>query len=204
MADPTPLAPIKNHVEEGTGLLLDQFKGKPRIEAWLRSYLTQVQVFTDAVYDTIIKRLIDNAANAQLDAVGRIVGEDRKGRDDDLYRLFIRARIRINRSSGKTKDILDVLNIIAGKTPAIFAEHFPAGISITFLEPPEHNVVHLFAMLFDTKAGGVHLNVTAPTGDPAKQFLYCSVGDANEPDHAYGDVASPADFGLLSDALSIR
>lgn len=197
------LRPPRNMVQEGLDLLLDQFKNKPRIEGWLKSYLRQTQLLVDAAYDVLVKRWIDNATGAQLDAIGRLVGEGRKGREDELYRLFIRARIRINRSAGKVTDVLEVLAIISPGTSVRYHESYPAGIVIVYLEAPEYDTQILFEMLRDTKAGGVRLNVVAPTGDPSKLFLYDDVdAPLNEPDHGYGDIDDPQDFGLLSDVLS--
>src|SRR5688572_13994483 len=104
------LTKIADHVEQGLRLLLDQYKDKPRLTALLSSYLNRVQELEDAAWDVRIKRFVDDAVGAQLDGIGRIVGELRQGRDDVTYRLFILARIRVNLSFGHADDVIDVLN----------------------------------------------------------------------------------------------
>lgn len=192
-----------DHVEQGLELLLEQFKGKPRIAAWLKSYLRQCQLLEDATYDVIIKRLIDNAEGDQLDVIGRIVGEERLGRTDAIFKLFISARIRINRSKGAIQDLIDVLSIVS-ETAYRLDELFPASIHIEFGAVPETDPVLLFGMMHDTKAGGIGLRMTAPTTTADKVFIFSNAGDADVADNGFGDANNPDTFGLLSDAVTIR
>jgi hypothetical protein len=194
---------IHDHVDQGLDRLLDQFRDKPRLGAWLRSLLRQCQLFEDAVYDVIVKRLIDNAEAEQLNVIGRVVGEPRRGREDAIYRLFIRARIRINRSMGAAKDVLDVLQIIAPE-PALFDETPPASMSIEFAVPPAQDPSLLYGMLRDTKAGGVGLTMVAATTVSNMQFRWSSVEDANDPNLGFGDANATGTSGLLADAVTMR
>lgn len=202
------LSPVTDHVERGLENLIDQFKGRPRMESWVASYLKEVQALSDAAWEVLISRLIDDAVDAQLDVLGKIVGEPRNERDDDTYRLFISARVRINRSLGLSLDILEVLAIIASGTPKLVLEYYPAALLIEFLEETEHDPVLLFLMMLQTKAGGVGLNMIAPTTTPDMQFRW---GDADDPDvsttpstQGFGDASDPDTYGLLSDAISLR
>lgn len=202
------ISPVTDHVERGLGYLIEQFRGKPRLEAWVRSHLREVQALSDAAWNVLIARLIDDAVGVHLDVLGDIVGEKRNVRDDETYRLFIRARVRINRSQGRPLDLLEVLAIIAGTTPRWFLEHFPASLLVEFQEITEHNPVLLFGMLKDTRGGGVRLNMVAPTTAADMQFRW---GDASDPAIAttpstqgFGDASDPGTSGLLSDAITTR
>lgn len=194
---------VPNHVEKGLDLVLSQYRNRPIFLAWLASYLRQVQLLEDATYDVIVSRFLDRATNAQLELIGKIVGEPRLGRDDDLYRIFVAARIRINRSFGRYRDVLDVYNIISS-TPKILVEMAPARLFLQLLDVPSIDPVLILGMLRDTKAGGVGLSMISPTAAPSKQFLPCSVGDASVHDNGCGDANAPASFGLLSDAVTMR
>jgi hypothetical protein len=198
-----PIERIPDHDAQGQALLIEQFQGKPRLEAWLRSYLRQVQLLEDATYDVLIKRLLENAVAAQLDAIGRIVGQPRQDQQDDLYRIFIAARIRINRSNGTSKDLLAVLAII-NAIPFLFEDAPPATVVVEFLEPTAFDPVLLLGLLRDTKAGGVALSMHVPTTDPDHQFRYSDIDDADVADNGYGDAAVDDVYGLLSDAVTIR
>lgn len=180
------LTHYRDHVEQGLSRLLWQFKDKPRIAAWTRSYLRQVQLLEDAAWDVLIKRWIDYAEGVQLDVIGKIVGELRAGRVDAIYKTFIHARVRINRSQGSTGDVLDVFQIIS-TTPAIFAEYAPAALFLELLQIPEVDPALIYKSLNDAKAGGVKLALIAPTTDTVPA-LARSWDEADDEDNAVGDV----------------
>jgi hypothetical protein len=192
-----------DHVEQGLDRLLDQYKGKPRIAGWIKAYLRQVQQLEDAAYDVLIKRLIDNAKDVQLDMVGRIVGELREGRDDDFYRVCIYARVRINRSRGNVDDVLAVLALIT-VTPVVFHEYRNACLSLTFLAVTEYDPVAIFKPLSQTKAGGVKFTMIVPTTNSI-MLLPMTWDGTSDPNFAVGDAnALDVSFGLASDVVTLR
>lgn len=182
------LARITDHVEQGLALLITQYRGKPRLAAWTSAYLRQVQVLEDAIYDVLIKRMIDNASGEQLDVVGRIVGEPRDDNDDANLRIFINARIRMNRSRGNSDDVLAVLQLISA-TPVRFAEYRAATIFIGALVVTDRDPVLIYNRMHGTKAGGVKLTFVVPTTN-TRALLARSVGDADDPLHAAGDATN--------------
>ncbi len=186
-----------DHADQGVALLLEQYQNKPRIEGWLRSYLDEVQELEDVAWDVLILRLIDNASDEQLNVIGRLVGELRKDHDDATYRIFIAVRIRVNRSKGHASDVLEVLAML-DTTARRFDEVRPANIHFEFAEPMVLDPQDVHDTLSDTKAGGVGLVMVVPTTDSDNQFLWSDVDEPNEPDHGFGDVDTPGDFGLLS------
>lgn len=102
MADPTLFT---KHVSQGLSRLLTQFKGQPNFEGQLRSFLNQVQEIENMFISLIIERYLATAVGAQLDGIGRVVDENRVGRDDVDYRAAIQGRIRINLGDGRVEDI---------------------------------------------------------------------------------------------------
>lgn len=196
---------IATHIEDGLDKLLEQYKQKPRIEAWHVAYLRQFQKIEDAILDVIIGRLIDYAEGVQLDVIGRIVGEFRQDRIDALYRLFIRARIRINRSLGRLLDLTEVFAIVSS-VPALIDEYSPQAVLLECLAETENDPVLIFDMLRDTKAGGVWFGMVVPTSRVETRFLLGSTDDPDDPsDHGMGDAdALNQSFGLLSDAVNHR
>ncbi len=191
-----------DHGDQAVDLLLEQYKNKPRLEALLRAYVSEVQAFEDAAWDVLILRLIDNASAEQLNVIGRIVGESRGNHIDALYRLFIAVRIRINRSQGHASDVLEVLFMLTEGSPAEarrFYEVWPANMLIEFTYPLDlPDPQEVFDRLFDTKAGGVGLIMITPTQDEAAQFWWSDVDEVSIASHGYGDVDTPDYFGLLS------
>jgi hypothetical protein len=187
---------ITDHVEQAQGLVLEQYKNKPRLAAWIASYVGEVQALEDAAYDVIIKRLVDVAVGAQLDTIGRIVAQPRSGQTDDVYRIFISARIRINRSKGQARDLVDVLAIIEA-AKYTYTDYRIANTQIEFTTPPVNDAVNLLTLLRDAKAAGVGLFLIVPTD--TKDFLFDDASaPVNDADHSFGDANAPDGQGLLS------
>ena len=98
------------HVEEARDRLLSQFRG--RLERDLDPVSAQVQEVEDALWAVWSGRGVGTATGHTLDLLGRIVGEDRQGEADSLYRIRIRARIQANLSDGTWDDIHRVMSIL--------------------------------------------------------------------------------------------
>lgn len=194
-----------DHEDQGLDVLLEQYRHKVRIPAWLTVYLDEVQALEDAAYDVLLKRIFDNASGAQLDALGRIVGEPRRSLDDTSFKIFIRARILINRSTGTAPQILAILALLSATT-VLFNECFPAAMLLEFTAVPDRDVTLIATLLRQAKAGGCWLGVVAPpivtSPNLAILFEMNSVGDANNASRAWGDanVTSTA-YGLWSDGV---
>lgn len=129
------LARIDDHIEQGLALLLSQYVRKPRIRALIASFLGQVQELEDAAFDVMTSRLVGSAVNAQLDLLGKLVGESREGRDDDGYRVAITARIAVNRSSGTGPEIVSILALVDTDDFAL-RDVGPASFRVDYRTPP--------------------------------------------------------------------
>jgi hypothetical protein len=170
-----PLTKIDDHVEEGLALLLGQYKGKPRIAALLTVYLRRVQELEDAIFDVLVKRLIDNATGAQLAAIGRIVGQVNEASwDDNTYRLFIKARIRANKSNGHGDDVIDVINLVEA-ADFVLSEVYPAAMYVEFGPPTDADPVILIELARRAKGAGVRLQLLAGESEVGiDAFSFCT------------------------------
>jgi hypothetical protein len=129
------LAKKSNHRDEALRQLAQQFQGKPRLQALLEAFLTQVQALEDALFSVLEETPISTAVGAQLDGLGSIVGEAREGRADPDYRIAILARIRINLSSGTPEDIIALIRAVLGPVTVKLTEYFPADFIAEVLGP---------------------------------------------------------------------
>lgn len=183
------IARIDDHVVAGLGLLLEQYKNKPRIAALIASELKDIQELEDAAWDVLIKRLIDTATDAQLVALGRIVGQDPiEGEDDDLFRLRIRTRIRANRSNGHPDDVIAVcvLALEGFATDWTYEEHYPASFIVDTIDPISTQTAQLVGEFMRlAKAPGVSASLHYSEDDEADTFAFAS-GDTWEDDAARG------------------
>lgn len=145
-----------NHVAEALDNLLEQFKGKDIFARVITSYIEQVQDLEDAAFSTYFGRMLSNAVGAQLDGLGDVVGEERGGKDDDAYRIAIRARILVNISNGTPEDIIGILAATTGATIKI-REYYPAAFIAELTTPVEtgFDAALIAVYLNEGKAAGV-------------------------------------------------
>ncbi len=106
------IAYISTHTADALLRLIDQYKDKPRMAAFVSAFTDRVQDIEDALYLTFFESAIADAVGAQLDVLGDVVGQKRQGMVDDEYRSFIYARIKVNRSDGKLEQLLEILSLI--------------------------------------------------------------------------------------------
>jgi hypothetical protein len=185
---------VADHAEQGAELLLDQFKGRPRILALLLSYLDPVQELEDAIWDVLTRRLIQNAEGEQLDFLGNLVGQPRLALEDAEYRIYLIARIRINRSHGHADDVIEVLTLVE-HAEFLFHDRGGASIEIEYTEVPSTSVLVLLDLARAAKAAGVQLAINFPS--LLDGFIFGNSSDPStlEPgENGFGD-AQGADVG---------
>lgn len=110
-------ARIADHADQAVRRLAYQYR-KPKIEALVRSFMGPVQVLEDVAWDMLTLRFVDTAEGAQLDLLGKIVGQPRLGFDDDGYRRLIRARVTANRSDGVIEDLITIATLVVDDVDA--------------------------------------------------------------------------------------
>ena len=119
------MIPVKtNLVNDGLDLLLAQFNDKPNVVETIRSYLDQVNITDQNLFDFVNSFNIDDATGILLDFIGAIVGVPRNGDTDDDYRERIRNGILLNNSDGTPNSLLEALATATNGNTRIW-EHFP-------------------------------------------------------------------------------
>jgi len=108
--------------------IYQQFKGTlwaPNLADMLGTSANQLQAAAVAMLSLwSIDTITDDATSpaygigrgAQLDRIGRLVGQARAGADDDHFRYYLRARIAANRSRGTVDDLIRVFQAMLGAT----------------------------------------------------------------------------------------
>lgn len=105
------MIPTIDHIADGTAKVISQYRNKPRFLIRLACYLNQVQHIEDAIFAVRDAFNPDTATGFRLDWIGRKVGQARIG-DDDTYRIFIKARIRVNQSNGEASDVEAICSVL--------------------------------------------------------------------------------------------
>lgn len=116
------------HVNVGLSRLILQFQGKPRLAAFLASWLNEVQAAEDMLYGLLVRALDNpNVSGVTLDTLGKIVGQTRQGQVDAAYIPYLKARIKTNLSNGTVETLLGiVVLLVAPTTPILFREYTKA------------------------------------------------------------------------------
>lgn len=153
------------HTTLALSRLIERWKAEahPNLAALLASYTDQIQELEGVVWDVIVARLPDYAEGAQLDALGRLVGQRREGLGDAAYRAHIKARVRTNQSFGRSQDVIAMLKLITASAFHL-REASRAAFVISFDAPPENTSLghEIPALVKQTRAAGVGTLVTMP------------------------------------------
>lgn len=115
MADPITIGYISDWPARLRTRLYTQFRDKATWLLWIDEVLgPQLQDLEDSLQSLAGLLDIDNSVGVQLDNIGRIVGQLRFGLDDATYRIYLKARIRANLSTGTPEDLYSVFLALLG------------------------------------------------------------------------------------------
>lgn len=205
-----PATHVTDWQERLLGRLAQQFRGKAKIEAVVSAIAAQAQEIENALYDTLTLHGIDSATGDTLDVVGRIVGRERGGLSDAVYRLYLKGQIRANRSSGTPADILEVFAIVFPGASLSLAEiDFPAGFLLVAFDTDGFTTDELAAavsFLRRIRAAAIRATIVYSTTDLAHTF---TLGDESlypetSWDLGHSDAADPTrGGGLLAGAVEV-
>lgn len=176
-----------NHVAEGKAYLMYQYRGLPKMEALLTPFLEEIQEIENAAWTLISLKDLFLASGAQLDLIGRIVNRAREGRTDDVYRLWLRAQILINRSSGTANEMITLARLVTGADvgEVTLIDWYPArfgvyvGVGMTAEE-----AATLLELLILAKSAGVAVFLEYASSDESFVFeggVGLGFGDSTDP-----------------------
>jgi hypothetical protein len=158
----TTLLHIGDHADRAVRELLFVNRSKPRIVALVRALAEGVQLLEDPVFDFVTGWNVNLVSGDALDVFGAIVGEQRQGLEDDVYRRFIQARIKANVSRGTRDDLIDIWRILMDADTVWYLDAFPAGFTLVairseFLDDTTKGRARLFMQ--DVKPAGVSMDL---------------------------------------------
>lgn len=193
---------IDDHVARAIAMIVQQFKGKPNFEAVLTAFIQRVQEVEDMLHDVWQARMLDNASGARLDGLGSIVGIEREGDTDTVYKVRIRARIFSNVSRGTADDIMRIASLLGGTNVSVsYSEvyEYPAAFALTLagIGVDGDSVAAVFAAVASATPAGVALSLLYSLAQPENTFTFSSTADTNQSDAGRGFGG-----GLLAGLLS--
>lgn len=137
-----------------------------------------VQPVEDCLRQLLDQRSLDTAIGAQLDIIGKLVGQPRNGLDDDTYRRYCRATVAAHRSHGAVENILNVASLVVFDDAATYTlvqqqvatvELRIEGIAVT-----DALAAIVFTFVRTAAAVGVRIMVTYGLSPPAEWFRFDS------------------------------
>lgn len=180
---------ILDHADRALNRLAEQYKRKDNLTAVLNLLNTQTQAVEDVFWEILESQDIDRASGDGLDIFGRLLGQPRGALDDAGYRQYLKARIRINRSSGVVPDIYGVFELLIGPDGTMrFIPYFPAAFVFeVFGEAVDADTAAVWvSLLNEARSGGVLAHLHWSESDPEETFTL--------------DIGPGLDEGHLADA----
>lgn len=167
------------------------------IEKLLAILMRPIQRVENVLIDMKLKRDINTAVGAQLDIIGRIVGQPRNGEsDDEVYRRFCRARVLVNKSSGVPEELIKIA-IVAVDDDSLVVIVRPSvnasiEIDVTSIPISESTARILAILLVAAVSAGVRLMLAYAVSPSAGLFRFDS-----GPGWDVGHLAGAKDYLLL-------
>lgn len=153
---------ITTHRADALKRLLQQYKGKPRLESLIDSTNIQVQEIEDALFGLRIRLDIDSVGGIPLDMIGEIVGIERGGFDDATYRSILKSKIGQNVSNGTPEDVITTFVAITGTEFVLYQDLFPGGIGLYSTVQIDPALIDLiYSLVEKTDPAGVRIDFIA-------------------------------------------
>ena len=106
------LLPPIDHITQGLARTISQYRGKAQFNILTACYLQQIQYLEDEIHRVVAAWDLDTATGFRLRILGSLVGQPNISADDEVQRLFIKARVRVNQSRGRIPDLLAVADLL--------------------------------------------------------------------------------------------
>ncbi len=101
--------------DKGIGRLAYQYADSDKFKDFISGFLAEFEELETSRLQLLNERFLDVAVGSQLDDLGELVGQSRPdGASDDLYLLYIRAKIVQNRTAQTAQETLDLLSFMLG------------------------------------------------------------------------------------------
>lgn len=167
---------ILTHVSDAIGRLIQQYKGKPKIEGVITAFVEQIQELEDRTFDLFTLRALAIATGEQLDRFGEIVVQDREGFDDDFYRILLQTKIGINISNGEPQAVINTIKLLTQATLVHYQNLGDASIGLSVnTEIAADMVDFIFENMEKVIMAGVRIDFIS-CFDPDESFSFDGTG----------------------------
>lgn len=160
-------------------------------EKLVATLATPFQSLENALMQLLTERSIDTAVGAQLDIIGKIVGQARGGLDDDTYRRYCRARVATNKATGIINELITVTELIVYDDDAYY-EIDNQGAACVVLRIQNHAITEdladiVIGFLRQTVSAGVRVILEYSAETPGTTFKWDTPGRGWDSNAAFLD-----------------
>ncbi len=181
----------EDYTSEATLRLLSTLQEGTFTEALAAAFIDRCQELEDAAHPMLEQRSITLAEGDRLDRIGAIVAVPRGGRDDDTYRLRIRAELAILQSGGTALDLITILQLLTGHTDVKLDEYFPKSVymraqNLILADVTEAETIQALLRRAVSAATGFQLIYTLSEADDDNLFRFSDTTDTPETSSSKG------------------
>lgn len=165
-------SPVNDGGARALSRLPVQDRPRPRMRGLATAIALEAQELDAGLYTLWTGRQLATAVGDMLDVYGRLVGEERLGREDAAYRVAIQARMLINRGSGTPTEMVRLLRLLAPEPLVLtLTERFPAGVALAVSNGTLAQPAAVHAALQSARPAGVGLRLSYQTFPDAERFV---------------------------------
>ena len=151
------LIKISTHSNDAQSRLIFQYQNSVNFKRLIDSLFgQQIQSLEDGIYDLLNRLDIDASSGIQLDNIGILVGQDRLGLSDNIYRLFLKARIGKNVSEAEADRVVSVWQLISQSESVHLVEAYPCEIDLYYDTALDENLIqYAYDLIQDVVGAGI-------------------------------------------------
>lgn len=159
------------NTDEGAGLLLEQFRDSEVLRALVSAALKQLDLLEAEILQARDAMCLEHAPRFMLELIAKIVGQECSGFDTEALRLWIRARIAVNRGRGTVEDLLQLIRILVdADTPIAIVEHPELAFTLMVPGALPHKPQNVLDIVNEAKPLGVAAYLQYATKAPIFMF----------------------------------
>lgn len=175
---------VTDHYAREYARILEQFKGDEDFKLYFQVTAPQWQALEDAAWDVFRFKFLD-AFGATLDQVGKLLLEPRLGDDDATYKVRIRAKILVLRSSGGPQQIVEIFNLLIPGNTIVFDSYGHASFVLNIGEIDTALLPIYVRFLHQAAGGGVDAHLRYIVGGDTN-LIHLDTGPGFDDGH-FGD-----------------
>lgn len=190
---------ITDHVQAALGRLMQQYRGRVRMEGTVTALVQQVQDLEDAIFSLNAGRQFYNgtAVGQQLDNVGELVGIKRNGLTDAEYLLFIFGKIASDYSDSTVSAVLNVVGYLFQAEIVLIQEVYPAGLCVEAIGTPLDPSLYSTAVALVRGAVGAGIGLVFVGGSASTHVFRFDGPTIDGAINGFGDLNDPSVGGVF-------